>query len=549
MGGADTFHGRIILTATLPRIDARALHDRLQAPTELALLDIREEGLFAEAHILAANNVPFSRLERLLGALVPRTGTPIVLVDDGAALAERAAPLLRSAGYLDLSVLSGGVPAWKAAGFETFEGVYVPSKAFGEFVEVNYETPHISAAEFQRRRDAGENIVLIDSRPFDEYSWITIPGAVDCPGGELVLRVRETVKDENALVVVNCGGRTRSIIGAQILIDAGLPNQVVSLKDGTQGWHLCGLEVERGAQRVAPLPGAEALAWAQAAAGRIAQRYGVRSVTADQLAQFESEQEHVTLYRFDVRDPAEYRAGHLKGFLSAPGGQLVQATDTFVAVRGGRIVLSDSDGVRARTTAAWLNRMGFASVFVLDAFDKQGGLETGAAPESILGTEVPAAEDIPAFELASLLGRDEAVVVDFATSRQYRAGHIPAAWFAVRGRLAEDVAALPKAALYVVTSPDGVFARLAAAELEAAAGAPVKILTGGTDAWVRAGLELQRGDGNLASKPDDVFLKAFERSEKREEAMRQYLQWELDLVEQVRRDGTLSFKLQPGALS
>ncbi|MEO9338821.1 rhodanese-like domain-containing protein [Mesorhizobium sp. SB112] len=531
------------MTATLPSIDAKTLHARLRADKELALLDIREEGLFAEDHILAASNVPFSRIERILSALVPRVGTPIVLVDDGEGLAERAAPLFRHAGYVEVSVLSGGVAAWKAAGFETFEGVYVPSKAFGEFVEVSYETPHITAAQLEQKRDAGENVVLIDSRPFDEYNWITIPGAIDLPGGELVLRVKETVKDDSALVVVNCGGRTRSIIGAQTLIDAGLPNKVVSLKDGTQGWHLSGREVERGATRIAPQPTAEALDWARSAAARLSENFGVKTVSTDQLAQFVSEQDSVALYRFDVRDPAEFRAGHLKGFLSAPGGQLVQATDTFIAVRQARIVLTDSDGVRARTAAAWLNRMGFAWVFVLDAQDGDAELETGDAPETILTLDAVSVEEISASELASLVGKNETVVVDFATSRQYRAGHIPGAWFAVRGRLVEDVAALPKAEHYVVTSPDGVFARLGGAELAAATGASVTVLKGGTNGWVQADLALQRNEEFLASEPNDVFLKAFERREKREEAMRQYLQWELDLVEQVRRDGTLSFNL------
>ena len=56
----------------------------------------------------------------------------------------------------------------------------------------------------------------------------------------------------------------------------------------------------------------------------------------------------------DVRDPQEYESGHPSGFASAPGGQLVQATDGWVGVRGARIVLYDDDGVRARMAASWL---------------------------------------------------------------------------------------------------------------------------------------------------------------------------------------------------
>jgi len=187
--------------------------------------------------------------------------------------------------------------------------------------------------------------------------------------------------------------------------------------------------------------------------------------------------------------------------------------------------------------------MGFASVFVLEPQGENAELETGDAPETILTADAVSVEEISASELAALVEKNRAVVVDFATSRQYRAGHIPGAWFAVRGRLVEDAAALPKAKLYVVTSPDGVFARLGAAELAGATGVPVKVLKDGTNAWVQVGFALERDKELLASEPNDVFLKAFERREKREEAMRQYLQWEVDLVEQVRRDGTLSFNL------
>ncbi|MBS7537576.1 rhodanese-like domain-containing protein [Ancylobacter lacus] len=531
------------MTTAFARLDAATLHARLTARAEIALLDVREEGVFAERHLLAASNAPLSRLERLVPPLVPRRATPIVLVDEDETLAARAAGVLAAGGYTDIAILAGGVSAWKAAGFELFAGVYVPSKAFGEVVEVTYETPHIDAHAFEARRKAGENIVLLDSRPFDEYSWITIPGAVDCPCGELVLRVRESVPSDDTLVVVNCGGRTRSIIGAQILIDAGLPNPVVSLKNGTQGWHLAGLEVERGANRVAPPPSSPAHDWARQAARTLASRYDIPTIDAATLTRFEAERDTVTLYRFDVRDPAEFRAGHRPGFLSAPGGQLVQATDTFIAVRQGRIVLGDTDGVRARTAAAWLHRMGFDHVFVLDEAAPLDVIEVGDAPETVIGLADDEAETIEPAALAELLARGDALVVDLGSTRHYRAGHIPGAWFAIRARFGTDAAALPAAPLIVLTSPDGIIARLAARELAAATGTPVKVLAGGTTGWQAAGLPLAATPEHLASPPEDVLLKAFERREKREDAMRDYLQWELDLVAQVRRDGTVPFRL------
>ncbi len=244
------------------------LRELLGDGRELAVLDVREEGVFAAGHLLTAACVPLSRLEMRLDALVPRRDTRIVLCDDDETLAQRAVAVMRRFGYGDIAVLQGGVGAWKAAGFELFTGENVPSKAFGEFVEHVFETPRISAGELKAKLDAGEDVVVLDSRPMSEYRVMNIPGADDCPGAELVYRVHQVVKRPETLVVVNCAGRTRSIIGTQSLINAGLPNRVVALKNGTMGWHLAGFALEHGNERHAPAPGADALAKAREAAAR-----------------------------------------------------------------------------------------------------------------------------------------------------------------------------------------------------------------------------------------------------------------------------------------
>src|SRR5256885_9863081 len=120
--------------------------------------------------------------------------------------------------------------------------------------------------------------------------------------------------DPHTLVVVNCAGRTRSIAGAQTLIDAGIPNQVVSLRNGTMDWLLTGRRLAHGRRTPLPEPGAVALATARERAASVAQRAGVQSIDAAELARFESEATERTLYRFDVRTREEYQAGHLPGW-------------------------------------------------------------------------------------------------------------------------------------------------------------------------------------------------------------------------------------------
>ncbi|RYY62475.1 MAG: thiosulfate sulfurtransferase, partial [Comamonadaceae bacterium] len=192
----------------------------------------------------------------------------------------------------------------------------------------------------------------------------------------LVLRVRALAPDPATQVIVNCAGRTRSIIGTQSLVNAGIPNPVAALRNGTIGWKLAGQVLDHGAARRAPatLDPAQR-AQAQADARGVAERAGVQWITPAALRTLEAPDR--TLYRFDVRTPEEYAAGHLPGFASAPGGQLVQETDHAVPVRGARIVLVDDDGVRAPMTASWLAQMGW-EVYVLARVDAALFGEAGA---------------------------------------------------------------------------------------------------------------------------------------------------------------------------
>ncbi|MGH6996055.1 MAG: rhodanese-like domain-containing protein, partial [Stellaceae bacterium] len=392
---------------------------------ELALIDLREELIFSRNHLLWARNVPLSRLELRFAALVPRKATRTVLCDDDDGLTQRAAEILAQAGYSDLSYLDGGVEAWEQAGFVTFSGVHVPSKAFGEFVEHDSGTPSIGAQELDALMREGAKLVVLDSRPFDEYARVSIPTGINVPGAELVLRARDIAPAPDTTIVVNCAGRTRSIIGAQSLINAGVPNKVVALRNGTMGWHLAGLTCASGKADRAPDFSGGGLAWAKSAAENVAGKFGVARIDRSTVERWRDDEKRTT-YVFDVRDPDEYQAGHFPGALSAPGGQLVQATDLYAGTLGARIVLSDDQEVRALMTAAWLKQMGWRDVSVL----AEAGPDTGAPVPVLLGTPSDRA-----VAPTAVLAFDDVSVIDLATSPHYRRGHIPGAWFAIRARL------------------------------------------------------------------------------------------------------------------
>ena len=502
---------------------------------ELALIDAREELIFSERHLLHARCVPLSRLELNFARLVPRRGTRIVLCDDGESLAERAADVLGQAGYPELVILRGGIVAWAEAGFELFSGVNVPSKAFGEFIEHEDGTPSISADELNGMLRDGADIVVVDSRPFDEYTRVSIPTATSMPGAELVMRIRDVVRSPETTVVVNCAGRTRSIIGAQSLINAGVPNKVVALRNGTMGWSLAGLQCDSGKEKRADKVSDEALAWAQAAAKNVATRFQVPRIDKAMLERWRADQAR-TLYVFDVRDPAEYEAGHVADALSAPGGQLVQATDHYVGTLGARIVVIDDKEVRAVMTASWLRQMGWdAHVLVAQ------GTETAPPKPEILNFQRRPEIGVDPPALAAMMTRGEATVVDLSLSRGYLQSHIPSAVFAIRSRLSQRLAQIAIRGTLLLTSEDGLVAELAAAEAQALVETPVRVLVGGNAAWRAAGHPLTADTPKMADEPVDVWLKPYERRSDDTDAMAEYLAWEVDLIPRIARDGSAGF--------
>jgi rhodanese-related sulfurtransferase len=498
---------------------------------ELALIDLREELTFSQRHLLWARSVPLSRLELRFARLVPRLNTRIVLCDDNDGLVERAALILARAGYTDMTHLEGGVAAWEKAGFELFSGVNVPSKAFGEHIEHACHTPSISAEELDKLLRGGADAIVVDSRPFDEFQRVSIPTATNVPGAELVLRIHDLAPKPETMVVVNCAGRTRSIIGAQSLINAGIPNKVVALRNGTMGWTLAGFLPDHGQTKRKLDVSPDGLARARLAAARVAARYGVAHIERAALEAFRADTTR-TVYLFDVRNPEEYAAGHVPGALSAPGGQLVQATDQYVGTLGARIVLVDDAEVRAVMTASWLRQMGWREVFVLT----DSGDETGFPVAPLLGEVAPAEHAIAPGELSELVAHDRVTVVDLSMSSAYRKGHIPGAWFAIRSGLAQALAKIPMNGQLVLTSEDGVLASLAANETRI----PARYLAGGNAAWEAAGLAFST-EPRLASEPLDAWLKPYERAGDTKAAMSEYLAWETDLLPRIARDGTARF--------
>ncbi|VTU40716.1 molybdopterin biosynthesis protein MoeB [Variovorax sp. PBS-H4] len=520
---------------TIERIAPSLLKSWLHDGEEIALLDVREHGQFGEAHLFHATPLPYSRLELEVRRLVPRLDVRTVVYDDGAedgaGVAVRAAARLSALGYGCVHVLEGGTQAWQAAGYVLFAGVNLPSKTFGELAEKTYHTPRVTAPQLAAMIAGPTPPVVLDGRPPSEFRKMNIPTATCCPNGELAFRVRSIVPDDTTPIVINCAGRTRSIIGAQTLINLGIPNPVYALENGTQGWYLADQALEHGGTRRYPdSSGSPVL---REAAQQLAARFGVPTLSAATVQAWAADDSR-TLFLCDVRTPEEFARGSLPGAQHTPGGQLLQAFDQYVGVRGARLVLFDDDGVRAPTVASWLRQMGH------DASVLEGGLASGLGLEAPAAPVPPPLGRISAQQLAAWLPRGNVALVDLRPGMAYRAGHIDGARWSIRPRLVADLANETRQIVLVADEP--ALAAWAVTEWQAAQ--PPLLLEGGMAAWQAAGGAVVATPAEPADADciDHLFF-VHDRHDGNKEAARRYLSWETGLVGQLDAQELASFRL------
>lgn len=519
-------------------ITPTALQAALHDGGEMALLDVREDGEFGEDHLLFATPLPYSRLELGIGSLVPRKSVRIVLCDDGrSGIAQRAAHRLAKLGYSDLFILDGGIHGWKAAGYVLFKGVNVPSKLFGELVEHAYNTPRITAQDLVKMKESGEDFALFDGRPLHEHHKMTIPGSTCCPNAELPYRIASMVKNPKTKIIVNCAGRTRSILGAQTLINFGVPNPVYALENGTQGWYLSDLQLEHGSPRQYPETIDPAQLPVQQEAARVLiKRFKVRVASANEVAAWLKEPGRTT-YLCDVRTPEEFAAGSIVGAQHTPGGQLIQATDQWVGVRNARIVLIDGgEMVRAPVVASWLLQLG------CEACVLEGGIKSGLVGVETAPPDLPAIPLITPAELKKLIEDKACTLLDVNNSMSHRKVHVPGSRWSIRTRIAQD--AKDSKFPVVLVADDTDFARLAATELGDAGISDIRLLEGGVKSWIKAGYQTTSSTEIPSDRECiDYLFFVHDRHAGNREAMKQYLAWETGLMAQLGEQDKSVFRL------
>ena len=517
-------------------ISPQELQNMLDGDAPFALIDVREPGEYNSTHIPWSSLIPRRLLESQMAESVPFKGVPVVVCDDDGRRAALAAKTLETMGYAQVSVLSGGINWWVSQNQPTEWGSNVPSKDFGEMQEVVHGVPEIEATELHQWQEEGKKLVILDTRTPEEYQRFCIPGGRSVPGGELALHITDITKDldPDTTVVINCAGRTRSIIGTRILQRMGW-NNVVGLKNGTSGWVLAGYELENGADRLQlPQVSEEGLAAAEAYATRLAGEDGVRFLNVESLQEVISRGSKETVYLVDVRTQEEFQSGHIPGFRWFPGGQVVQRSDDVAVVKNATIVFTCDKMARGTLVASFYRQLGFKEVYAVaggtGAWQAAGlGLEKGMAelPVSGLDQARSQARMVSPQDLKSD-ANTKTIFVD--TSQAFSRGHVPGARWVPRSflELQIDGIAPSKTSPVAVTCADGNLSILTSQTLKEIGYQDVSVLEGGMAAWRKAGLDIEEGLSGVTGPPTDMVLSGPDRNYA---DMMNYLRWETALGE------------------
>ena len=518
------------------------LHQRLAEDAPIALIDVRDPPDYNASHIVGASLIPRRMLEVELSDAVPHPDTPIVLCDEDEWRVHYAAATVERMGYTDVSTLSGGTNRWAFLDLPTEWGVNVPSKDFGERVEVVHHVPEIDADDLHARIERGDPLVILDTRTPEEYRRSCIPGGRSMPGGELAFRITDVLENapEDATVVVNCAGRTRSIIGTRVLQRMSLEREVVGLKNGTAGWMLAGHELEFGADRDAlPAVTAEGRVAAEEYARRCAEEDGVQLIGVEQLDQLRARSESESVYFIDVRTDTEHEVGHIPGFRWFPGGQAVQRSDDLAIVHHAPIVFACDGVARAALTASWYRQMGHQHIY---AFEGGTGAWTAAGrtlERGRLRTEpallIEARDSVNQIEPRAIYDASDGITIHVGTSQEFAEGHPPGAHWAPRASLERDIQELAPdvETPIIVICEGGQQSLLAALTLLRLGRKSVSVIGGGMAAYREAGLALEVGLTGVMSPPSDILTFGPQRGYA---DMQHYLRWETALGEKYQTE-------------
>ena len=506
-----------------------------------ALIDVNEFGEFIMGHAPHFVCIPRGHLPERMRYLIPDSDTAVLLMCSDGRRSARAAAEVRALGYRSVTVVDGGLATYTGAGMPIEQGSNVLGKRFGELLAAQEDVEQLTPRQVDELAANGP-VALFDVRTTREFEGEGhLPGAVSAPGHRVAHDVSALRrKQPDTPVILNCAGRTRSIVAAEKLSALGI-QKVYALQNGTMAWLLDGRELDSrradGDDAISESPDLDAdLA---TAAARLAQQQQLVSESAgDLMARLRRGE---PLYLVDVRAPADFSASTIPGARSCPDGQLTNQADDVMAVRSTPVYCFSTVDVQAILAARTLAGMGFEQVrwirggfraWVADSLPTQPGrvpMPPPVTPHEALFLQNAA-------DLASSGSlRTGNQVVDVRSVSAFVAEHVPGATWIPFGLLDLDAGEHLDTSRPILLIGDHDTAAARGARLLADLGFQACGLRGGIASWVKAGLAVESGaDGNnidMTAAREEVDIVGFGPVELRRTKadMRRYLEWEIAL--------------------
>ena len=190
------------------------------------VLDVRSAAEFGTGHVPGSLNIGLGgQFAIWAGSLIPMT-SPIIIVASTDEKVDEAVMRLARVGIENAKgYLSGGVDAWRAAGFE---------------VET---VPQVTVDELSSRIEKEPQLQIIDVRRPPEYQSGHVPHAVHAPLATLTETAGHLSVDPTKPTAVICAGGYRSSAATSILKQHGFTN-LMNITGGTSAWINAGHPVE-----------------------------------------------------------------------------------------------------------------------------------------------------------------------------------------------------------------------------------------------------------------------------------------------------------------
>jgi rhodanese-related sulfurtransferase len=96
--------------------------------------------------------------------------------------------------------------------------------------------------EVKKKLDAGEKMIMVDTREDNEWARGHIPSAIHLSKGTIERDIERAIPDKEATIVLYCGGGYRSALAADNLQKMGY-RKVISMDGGWRGWTESGFPV------------------------------------------------------------------------------------------------------------------------------------------------------------------------------------------------------------------------------------------------------------------------------------------------------------------